>query len=182
MYSYIAYFLECTWVCVCVCLSPWQSMFADIWLPGLCCVSDPGLQCVTSSTMRRNWRRTKKRWHVCPLTRRSSLYASCLPLFSTSIFISVCWCLCPCAHWDACTGRNDWNAVAVLSGAVGAMAESEFQWSLHCLDSHKSSAGVCGVSVEVRQLRPDSQWCLPASVWLPSFLYSSVHLCYRYVS
>lgn len=44
---------------------------------------------------------------------------------------------------------NDQNAVSVHPGAFGTMAESEFQRSLHRLDSHKSSACVCGVSVEV---------------------------------
>lgn len=47
---------------------------------------------------------------------------------------------------------NDQNAVSVHSGAFGTMAESEFQRSLHRLDSHKSSACVCGVSVEVSKL------------------------------
>ncbi len=36
------------------------------------------------------------------------------------------------------------------------MAESEFQWSLHRVDSHKSSACVCGVSIEVNKSRPSS--------------------------
>lgn len=53
------------------------------------------------------------------------------------------------------------------------MAESELQRSLHCLDSHKSSASVCGVCTKVRRLlirpsvrpsahaRPDGAlvWC-----------------------
>lgn len=48
--------------------------------------------------------------------------------------------------------RNDENAVSVHPGAFGAMAESEFQRSLHRLDSHKSSACVCGVGLEVSKL------------------------------
>lgn len=47
-----------------------------------------------------------------------------------------------------------WRAVAVLTGTSGTMAESEFQWSLHRVDSHKSPACVCGVGAEVRQLWP----------------------------
>lgn len=48
--------------------------------------------------------------------------------------------------------RENWCAVSLFSGAAGTMAESEFQRSLHCLDSHKSSASVCGVCIKVRRL------------------------------
>lgn len=36
------------------------------------------------------------------------------------------------------------------------MAESKFQWSLHRVDSHKSPARVCRVSIEVSKWRPSS--------------------------
>lgn len=45
--------------------------------------------------------------------------------------------------------RNSLHFVFIHPGPVGTMAQSEFQRSLHRLDSHKSSACVCGVSTEV---------------------------------
>lgn len=38
-----------------------------------------GLVCETSSTMRRRWKQTKRRWLASPPTRRSSLYVLSLP-------------------------------------------------------------------------------------------------------
>lgn len=58
------------------------------------------------------------------------------------------------------------NAVSVRTGTFGTMAESEFQRSLHRVDSHKSSARVCGVSIEVRQVETRQRVRQPATLSL----------------
>lgn len=63
--------ITCVLVCVC-----WQFFFLLLLFVAFL---GPGLPCVISSTMRRKWRRTKKRWRAYPLIRRNSLCVGTFP-------------------------------------------------------------------------------------------------------
>lgn len=55
-------------------------------------------------------------------------------------------------------GKNWWYVVAFNLGPFGTMAEGEFQWGLHRVDSHKSSTRVCGVGAQVSCLAGDYEF------------------------